>query len=183
MLIVCIQNIHIHNMTTSILEKAVKLFQFHIWGLKRVHVIYKLSFMSRASFKRSHVLLVSADGIFRFCFLKLRVSLLDKKAITCNNYCNIINMHDNIPYEKNKTNIVATCICNHTHPESGSALRKPNTRLIKLWNRKSIHYRRICWTDILTKCTSIMKIRFTIHLISLFTSDEFKTNINFHKLL
>lgn len=89
--------------------------------------------MSRASFKRSHVLLVSADGIFRFCFLKLRVSLLDKKAITCNNYnCNIINMHDNIPYEKNKTNIVATCICNHTHPESGSALRKPNTRLIKL---------------------------------------------------
>lgn len=61
----------------------------------------------------------------------MRVSLLDKKAITCNNYCNIINMHDNIPYEKNKTNIVATCICNHTHPESGSALRKPNTRLIK----------------------------------------------------
>lgn len=40
-------------------------------------------------------------------------------------------MHDNIPYKKNKTNIVATCICNHTHPESGSALRKPNTRLIK----------------------------------------------------
>lgn len=134
--------------------------------------------MSRTSFKRSQCITGKCWWYF-LLLLKLRVSLLDKKAITCNNYCNIINMHDNIPYDKNKTNIVATCICNHTHPESGSALRKPNTRLIKLWNRRSIHYWRICWTDILTKCTSIMKIRFTIHLISLFTSDEFKTNIIF----
>lgn len=77
--------------------------------------------------------MVSVDGIFRFCFLKLRVLLLDKKVIICNNYnCNIINMYDNILYEKNKINIVVICICNYIYFESGFVLRKLNIRFIKL---------------------------------------------------
>lgn len=75
--------------------------------------------------------MVSVDGIFRFCFLKLRVLLLDKKVIICNNYCNIINMYDNILYKKNKINIVVICICNYIYFESGFVLRKLNIRFIK----------------------------------------------------